>query len=251
MRIDILTLFPQMFAGYLGQSILKLAIQRGLLQVALHNIRDWATDRHGTVDDKPYGGGPGMVLKVEPVVESVEAIQEMDDVPGHLVLLTPQGRTLRQAVVEELAEKRRLVLLCGRYEGFDERVREILKPDEISVGDYVLSGGEVPAMLILDSVARLVPGVLGDEESNRIDSFSGPQRLLEFSQYTRPREYRGLGVPPVLLSGDHGKISKWREQQRLDRTREKRLELLSPENSGEPHSLGGHFRYHSTTSSES
>ncbi len=227
MRFDVLTLFPEMFEGYLGHSVLKLAIERGLVQVHLHNIRDWATDKHKTVDDRPFGGGPGMVLRVDRVVPCVEAVRSRESDPGHLVMLTPQGRKLTQTVVEELAGYRRLLLLCGRYEGFDERVRVVLEPDEISIGDYVLNGGEVAAMAIIDSVIRLVPGVLGDEQSSRDDSFTGPLRLLEYPQYTRPRSYRGLEVPEVLLSGNHGQIAQWRQQQRVARTQQRRADLLA------------------------
>jgi len=219
MRFDVLALFPEILAGYLGQSLLNLAIQNQLVEVALHNIRDWATDRHRTVDDRPFGGGPGMILKVEPVVDAFEAVRKMAVDPGQLVMLTPQGRRLTQEVVEELATHPRLVLLCGRYEGFDERVREILAPDEISIGDFILGGGEVAAMVVIDAVVRLVPGVLGHEDSNRQDSFSGEDRLLEFAQYTRPRDYRGHAVPEVLLSGDHEAIALWRREQSLARTR--------------------------------
>ncbi len=225
MRFDVLTLFPEILSGYLGQSLVRLAIERGLINVSTHNIRDWATNKHHTVDDRPFGGGPGMVLKVEPVVECVEAVQAATEHAGHLVLLSPQGRRLDQRIVEELAGYKRLLLLCGRYEGFDERVKEILKPDEISIGDYILGGGEVAAMVIIDAVARLVPGVLGDEDSNRQDSFSGDDRLLEFAQYTRPREYRGLAVPEVLLGGNHEEIARWRREQSAKRTREKRADL--------------------------
>lgn len=245
MRFDVLTLFPEMFSGYLGQSLLKLAIERGLVQVNLHNIRDWAQGKHKVVDDRPYGGGPGMLLKVEPVVESVEAVQAMAEPgkqaeavkpaeAGHLIMLTPTGRKLTQSVVEELAGHKRLVLLCGRYEGFDDRVRQILKPDEISIGDYILGGGEVAAMVMIDAVIRLVPGVLGDEESARCDSFSsqssgGGERLLEGGHYTRPREYRGLTVPQVLISGDHEAIARWRAEQSRQLTGERRSDLLRPE----------------------
>jgi tRNA (guanine37-N1)-methyltransferase len=222
MRFDVLTLFPEIYSGYLTQSLLKLAIERGLVEVCLHNIRDWAKGKHKTVDDRPFGGGPGMVLKVEPVVECVEAVQAMDQRPGRVVLLTPQGRRLNQAVVEQLAAHERLLLLCGRYEGFDERVRTILQPEEISIGDFVLNGGEVAAMVLIDSVIRLLPGVLGDEQSNQQDSFSGKDRLLEFAQYTRPREYRGHVVPEILLSGDHEQIARWREQESQRRTRERK-----------------------------
>ena len=202
-----LTLFPGMFPSYLGQSLLKLAIERGLIDVRLHNIRDWAHDKHHTVDDRPYGGGPGMLLKVEPVVECVEAVQAMTPGPQKLIMLTPHGRRLDQQIVEELAGNERLLMLCGRDEGFDDRVRQILHPDEISIGDYILGGGEVAAMVLIDAVARLVPGVLGDEESNRQDSFSGETRWLEFGQYTRPREFRGLTVPEVLISG-HKRVQR-------------------------------------------
>ncbi len=226
MRFDILTLFPDIFSGYLSQSLLKKAQDRGLVQVHLHNFRHWSWDRDRRVDDRPYGGGPGMVLRVEPVVECVEDVQAMAPEPGHVVLLTPQGERLTQELVEQLASRRRLILVCGRYEGFDERVRQILRPQEISIGDYVLNGGEVAAMVVVDAVIRLVPGVLGDEDSSSQDSFSGPQRLLEGPQYTRPREYRGLRVPEVLLSGDHEAIRRWREEQARKRTEKRRPDLL-------------------------
>jgi tRNA (guanine37-N1)-methyltransferase len=222
MRFDVLTLFPEMFPGYLGQSLLKLAIDRGLVDVRLHNIRHWADDRHKSVDDRPYGGGPGMVLMVKPVVECVEAVRAEAAEPGYLVMLSPQGRRLDQRLVEQLAEQRRLLLLCGRYEGFDERVKTLLEPDEISIGDFVLNGGEVAAMVVIDAVLRLVPGVLGDERSNKQDSFSGEERLLEGAQFTRPREFRGLTVPEVLLSGNHQEIARWRREQSLQRTTQRR-----------------------------
>jgi tRNA (guanine37-N1)-methyltransferase len=258
MRFDVLTLFPEIFSGYLSQSLLKLAIERGLVEVDLHDIRDWAAGRHRVVDDRPFGGGPGMVLKPEPVVECVEAVQSgkpaparakndnTEEVPGpageasvtnvacepcklrpgHLVMLTPQGRRLTQPIVEELNGHTRLVLLCGRYEGFDDRIRQILQPDEISIGDYILGGGEVAAMVIIDAVIRLVPGVLGDEQSPREDSFSNDDRLLEGPQYTRPREYRGLSVPEVLLGGNHEQITRWRREESIRKTRERRADLL-------------------------
>jgi tRNA (guanine37-N1)-methyltransferase len=238
MRFDVLTLFPEMFTGYLSQSLLKLAIDRGLVDVRLVNIRDWATGKHKSVDDRPFGGGPGMVLRVEPVVECVEAVRAAADEPGELLMLSPQGRRLDQSLVEELATRGRLLLLCGRYEGFDERVHEILQPREVSIGDFVLNGGEVAAMVVIDTVIRLVPGVLGDEQSSAQDSFSGGRRLLEFSQYTRPREYRGHKVPEVLLSGDHPRIADWRQRQSLERTRQRRADLLDevsePNRSSEP-----------------
>ncbi len=226
MRIDVLTLFPEMFSGYVGQSLLKRAIDAGIVDVRLHNIRDWAQGKHRQVDDRPFGGGPGMVLRPEPVVDCVEAVRADTGEAGHLVLLTPQGRKLDQRIVEELAEKSRLICVCGRYEGVDQRAIDILQPDEISIGDYILGGGEVAAMVLVDAVVRLVPGVLGDEESNRQDSFSGDPPLLEFAQYTRPRVYRGLTVPEVLMSGNHPEIARWREEQKIQRTRERRSDLL-------------------------
>jgi tRNA (guanine37-N1)-methyltransferase len=226
MRFDVLTLFPETFQGYLDQSLLKRALDLGLVEVQLHDIRDWACGIHKSVDDRPFGGGPGMVLKVEPVVDCVEAVRRRDADPGHLVMLTPQGRRLDQPAVQQLAEHRRILLLCGRYEGFDERIRVILTPQEISVGDFVLSGGEVAAMVVIDAVVRLVPGVLGDEESSTDDSFSGERRLLEYAQYTRPRVYRGLEVPEILLSGNHPEIARWREENRTERTRQRRADLL-------------------------
>lgn len=229
MRFDVLTLFPEMFSGYLGQSLLKKAIDRKVVDVQLHDIRRWAQGKHLKVDDRPFGGGPGMVLMVEPVVDCVEAVQQMGPAPGHLVMLTPQGRRLDQRVVEELAQHDRLVLLCGRYEGFDERVREILQPEELSIGDFVLNGGEVGAMVVIDCVVRLIPGFMGDEESSIQDSFSSGNRWLECPQYTRPREFRGHRVPDILLSGDHEAIARWRKEQSYLRTRARREDLLDPE----------------------
>jgi tRNA (guanine37-N1)-methyltransferase len=229
MRFDILTLFPDIFPGYLGQSLLNRAIEAGLVEVRLHDIRGWSKGKHNTVDDRPFGGGPGMVLKVDPVVECVEAVQNEGAEPGHLVMLTPQGQRLNQPTVERLARHKRLLLLCGRYEGFDERIRLLLKPEEISIGDYVLNGGEVAAMAIIDSTIRLVPGVLGDEDSSVYDSFSGERRWLECAQYTRPRAYRGLEAPPVLLNGNHEDIRLWREEDSRRRTLERRKDLLENE----------------------
>jgi tRNA (guanine37-N1)-methyltransferase len=226
MRFDVLTLFPEAFQGYLGQSLLKRAIGLGLVDVQLHDIRDWARDKHKSVDDRPFGGGPGMVLKVEPVVDCVEAVRRQQADPGHLVMLTPQGRRLDQPAVQRLAAHRRILLLCGRYEGFDERIRLVLKPEEISIGDFVLNGGEVAAMVVIDAVIRFVPGVLGDEDSPTEESFSGERRLLEFAQYTRPRVYRGLEVPEILLSGNHQEIARWREENRAQRTWQRRADLL-------------------------
>jgi tRNA (guanine37-N1)-methyltransferase len=227
MRFDVLTLFPGIFAGYLGQSLLAKAREAGLVDVQLHDIRQWSRDKHHKVDDRPFGGGPGMILQVEPVVDCVEAVQQFAP-PGRLVVMSPRGRTLNQQVVEELAKEPRLLLLCGRYEGFDERIFEILKPDEISIGDYILNGGEAAAMVVIDAVIRLIPGVLGDEESNQHDSFSSGNRLLEFAQYTRPRDFRGHTVPEVLLSGNHEQIARWRREQSYLSTRKRRSDLLDP-----------------------
>ncbi|MCU0724810.1 MAG: tRNA (guanosine(37)-N1)-methyltransferase TrmD [Planctomycetes bacterium] len=217
MKIDVLTLFPGMFEGILSESILRIAGEKGLLDVRLWDIREFTTDRHRSADDKPYGGGPGMVMKVEPVVACAEHVLRERGADAHIVLLTPQGRRFRQAVALELAAKEHLLLLCGHYEGFDERVRILLAPDEISVGDYVLSGGELPAMLIMDAVARLIPGVLGSPESLHEESFSEGGNL-EYPHYTRPVEYRGLPVPDILLSGHHENIRVWREREARART---------------------------------
>lgn len=228
MRFDVLTLFPELFESYLQQSLLKAAIERGLVDVRLWNFRDWATDRHRSVDDKPYGGGPGMLIACPPVFECVEAVRQDDSEQGQLVVLTPQGRRLDQELVRELAKQTRLLLLCGRYEGFDERIFTGLRPLEVSAGDFICNGGEVPAMLVIDCVIRLIPGVLGDETSSKYDSF-GESGLLEYPQYTRPREYRGMQVPDVLLSGNHQEIARWRHEQSIERTREKRKDLLNPD----------------------
>ena len=221
MRFDVLTLFPELFESYLSQSLLNLAIERQLVEVKLWNFRNWATGQRKSVDDKPFGGGPGMLICCQPVFDCVEAVQADTTETGQLVMLTPQGRRLDQQLVGELAKHRRLLLLCGRYEGFDERICEGLKPLEVSVGDVIANGGEVPAMLIIDTVIRLIPGVLGDETSNKYESFS-ESGLLEYPQYTRPREFRGMQVPEVLLSGHHEEIDRWRLQQSRQRTLERR-----------------------------
>ncbi|MBX7111622.1 MAG: tRNA (guanosine(37)-N1)-methyltransferase TrmD [Dehalococcoidia bacterium] len=225
MRFDVLTLFPGMFAGPLDESILRRARDAGLIEVVLHDLRGWATDRHRTVDDYPFGGGAGMVMKPEPLFDAVEAIQPLVEPHATVVLMTPQGRRLDRALVAELVAVPRLLLVCGRYEGIDERAREHLVDLEVSVGDVVVSGGELPAMLLIDAVARQVPGVLGSEES--LDEESFEDGLLEYPQYTRPAEFRGWAVPDVLLSGHHAEIAKWRRRQRLLRTRERRPDLLA------------------------
>ncbi len=226
MRFDVISLFPEIFESYLQQSLLSLAIRKKLVDVHLWNLRDWATDQRKSVDDKPFGGGPGMLLCCQPVFDAVEEVQSQGESPGQLVMLTPQGKTFKQPLVEKLATFSRIVLLCGRYEGFDERIRIGLNPLEISVGDFIANGGEVPAMLIIDTVARIIPGVLGDEASHQFESFTG-KGLLEYPQYTRPREYRTMEVPEVLLNGDHQKIEKWREEQSYKRTQERREDLLN------------------------
>lgn len=229
LRFDIVTLFPEIFSGYLTQSLLAKAIDKGLVEIHVHNLRDWSVDtKHHKVDDRPYGGGPGMLICVEPVIRCVEAVVAMDPRPATVVLLTPQGERLGQPRVEQLAPLGRLILLCGRYEGFDHRVIELLNPLELSVGDFVLNGGEVAAMVVVDSTIRMIPGVLGDEQSSWDDSFSRGNRLLEYPQYTRPVEFRGLKVPDVLTSGDHGRIAQWRAEQSELRTRERRKDLLVP-----------------------
>jgi len=226
MRFDILTLFPEMFPGYLSQSLLNKAIQKGIVDVQVHDLRDWTEGPHRKVDDRPYGGGPGMIIMVEPVVKAVEAIQRMDETLAKVVMTTPQGQRLNQRLVENLATTERFILLCGRYEGFDQRVVEVLKPLEISIGDYVLNGGEVASMVMVDTLVRMVPGVLGHAESSIQDSFSRGNRMLEYPQYTRPRDFRGLEVPEILLSGNHPEIEKWRQAQSLLKTKQCRADLL-------------------------
>jgi tRNA (guanine37-N1)-methyltransferase len=233
MRFDVLTLFPDLFHGYLTQSILKLAIERGLVEIKLWNIRDWARGKHKSVDDRPFGGGPGMVIMPEPVYDCVEAVQKDAAEPGLLVMLTPGGRRLTQEVVRDLAGHRRLVLLCGRYEGFDERIRIGLKPVEISIGDFICNGGEVPAMVVIDTVVRYVPGVLGDETSVEEESHSEPGRL-EYPQYTRPRVFRGMEVPEILLSGNHPAIAKWRREQSEARSQGRNEPIPKGESHEEP-----------------
>jgi tRNA (guanine37-N1)-methyltransferase len=219
MRFDVLTLFPEIFSGYLTQSLLKLAIERGLVDIRLWDIRNWAEGKHKSVDDRPFGGGPGMVIMPGPVYDAVGAVQQDGLAPGELVLLTPAGERLTQPLVRDLAQRDRLLLLCGRYEGFDERIRLGLRPREVSVGDFVCNGGEVPAMVVIDTVIRHVPGVLGDETSVVEESHSEAPGRLEYPQYTRPRVFRGMAVPDVLLSGDHGAIADWRRQQSDRRSR--------------------------------
>ncbi len=221
MKIDVLTLFPEMFAGPLDASIVLRARREGILDLRVHNLRDYTHDRHKTVDDRPFGGGPGMLLKPGPAFEAVEAIATPET---KVILLAPSGRVFNQAMARELAGQPHLLLFCGSYEGFDERIREQLADDEISIGDYVLTNGALPAMVVIDAVTRLLPGALGDDESSRDESFSGG--LLEYPHYTRPAEFRGLKVPDVLLSGNHAEIARWRAEQSARRTSERRPDLL-------------------------
>ncbi len=221
MKIDVLTLFPAMFAGPLDESIIKRARTAGLLELQLHQLRDWTHDRHKTVDDRPFGGGPGMLLKPEPIFEAVESLKRDKT---RVVLMSPSGRKFDQAIARELAQQEHLLIVTGHYEGFDERIREGLADDELSIGDYVLTNGALPAMVVIDTVARLLPGVLGDDASSTEESFS--RGLLEYPQWTRPAEFRGMKVPDVLVSGNHAEIAKWREEQAKKRTREQRPDLI-------------------------
>lgn len=221
MKIDVLTLFPAMFAGPLDESIIMRARRAGLLDLNIHNLRDYAHDRHRTVDDRPFGGGPGMLLKPEPIFEALEKLAGANT---HTILLSPSGRVFDQAIARDLAQRKHLLLVSGHYEGFDERIREQLADDEISIGDFVLTSGALPAMVIIDAVTRLLPGALGDEQSAQEESFT--QGLLEYPQYTRPAEYRSLKVPEVLLSGNHAEIARWRAEQSRLRTQQRRPDLL-------------------------
>ncbi len=224
MRLDILTLFPGIFSGFLNESIPKIAQEKKAIDLYLHNIRDWSQNKHAKVDDRPFGGGPGMVMTCQPLVDAVEAVKTMASEPGRLVFLTPEGRRFNQTMAREFAKDERLILVCGRYEGFDERIFELLQPERVSLGDYILSGGEVAAMAIADAIIRLLPDVLGCSDSAEADSFTTP--ILDHPHYTQPVEYRGLTVPEVLRSGNHAAINAWRHQQALDRTRQFRPDLL-------------------------
>ncbi len=232
MKFDIVTIFPKMVEGPLQEGIVARAIARGLLDVRVHDLRDFTTDRHRVVDDMPFGGGPGMVLKPEPLFAAVDRIREERGVPSAVILTSPDGERLTHGVAARLSALDHLVVLCGRYEGVDERVREHLATETISIGDYVLSGGELPALVIVDAVARLIPGVVGDEASVAGDTFAR-DGLLDFPQYTRPAEFRGMTVPPVLLSGHHAEIEKWRRAQAIERTRRHRPDLLRRANEAE------------------
>jgi len=226
LRVDVVTIFPEVFEPYLSTGMLAIARRQGALEVHVHDLRDYATDKHRSVDDRPYGGGPGMVMMPGPVFAAVEGLETEADAKPRLILLSPQGRRFDQSVAAELARQERLMLVCGRYEGFDERIRTGLGAEEISIGDYVLTGGELPAMVVIDAVARLLPGVLGDEDSARCDSFAG-EGLLDCPQYTRPAVFRGMQAPEVLLSGDHKAIETWRREHSVRRTRERRPDILA------------------------
>jgi tRNA (guanine37-N1)-methyltransferase len=225
MKFDIVTIFPSMIEAGLGEGVVSRGVERGLLNVAVHDLRRWTTDRHRTVDDVPYGGGPGMVMKAEPLMRAVSEIRETRGTPDSVVLLSPQGRTFTQAQAERLGRLDHVVLLCGRYEGMDERVRDMVATEEISIGDYVLSGGELAALVVVDAVSRLVPGVVGDEQSVAHDSFS--RGLLDYPHYTRPAEIAGHRVPAVLLSGHHADVRRWRRKAALVRTLDRRPELIA------------------------
>ena len=229
MRIDILTLFPDMFSGPFDESIVKRAIDNDIVNIVFHNLREWGLGKHKIVDDYPFGGGAGMVMKPEPIFEAVEAIRAQgSDSSAPVILLTPQGRLFNQKIAAELAKNSRLILICGHYEGVDERVREHLATDEISIGDYVLTGGELAAMVVVDAVVRQLPGALGSDDSAGDESHAAG--LLEYPQYTRPQSYRGWEVPQVLISGNHAQITKWRREQSILRTFAKRPELLDKAN---------------------
>ena len=225
MKFDIVTIFPKMISSGLTEGVVSRGIQRGLVDVSVHDLRDYTIDRHRTVDDVPYGGGPGLVMKVEPLGLAVRAIAMERGKPDLVILLSPQGRRYSQAEAERLRHLNHIVLLCGRYEGVDDRVRDVVATEELSIGDYVLSGGETAALIVIDSVSRLVPGVVGDPESVEHDSFS--RGLLDHPHYTRPANFEGLGVPEVLLSGHHAEVSKWRKRAALVRTLERRPDLLT------------------------
>ncbi len=223
LEINIVTIFPEMFSSPFNESIIKRAIEKGLAEIIVHNLRDFARDKHRVTDDYPYGGGAGMVMKPEPIAEAIERINEKS--PSRVIMMTPQGEPFTQQKAKKLSLENRITILCGRYEGVDERIREHFVDDEVSIGDYILTGGEIPAMVLADAVVRLIPGVLGAEASAAEDSFSS--HLLEYPHYTRPASFRGYEVPDILLSGDHEKISRWRKREALKRTLEKRPDMLA------------------------
>ena len=237
MRIHILTLFPDMFRGPFDESIVKRAQEKGLVEVKIHNLRHWAVDERGTVDDRPFGGGPGMVIKPQPVFDAVDALKsKIKNQRSKIILMTPQGKLFNQKLAREFSQQENLILVCGHYEGVDERIREHLVDEEISIGDYILTGGELPAMVVTDALVRLIPGVLEKEKATQSESFSAPRsslqppasnlQFLEYPQYTRPEDFRGFKVPKILLSGNHQEIKKWRGEKAEKRTKERRPDLL-------------------------
>ena len=229
MKIDILTLFPEMFKGPFDESIVKRAQNKNLVEIKIHNLRNWTKDKRKTVDDRPFGGGAGMILMIEPIYQALKDLRQKN---SYVILLTPQGKVFSQRMAQKLAEKKHLIFICGHYEGIDERIREHLVDEEISIGDYVLTGGELPAMVVTDTIVRLIPGVLEKSEATKNESFNvicdtrDAKRLLEYSQYTRPANFKGWKVPEILLSGDHQKIREWRKKQALKRTKARRPDLL-------------------------
>lgn len=228
MRVDIITIFPRMFEGVLTESILKIAQEKNKLRVSITNLRDFTIDRHKSVDDRPYGGGPGMVMKVEPVVKAVRAVREQEpENPGRLLLMCPRGKQFNQAHARALSGEQRLILVAGHYEGYDERIVDLLKPELLSIGDYVLTGGELPALVVIDAVTRLLPGVLGDDDSVKSESFAPENEgLLEYPQYTRPAAFEGHEVPEILISGHHAKVAEWRREQARLKTKKERPDLM-------------------------
>lgn len=221
MKIDILTLFPEMFKGPFDESIVKRAQEKSLVEIKIYNLRKWAKDKHKTVDDRPFGGGVGMVLMIEPIYDALKELRKKE---SKVILLTPQGKVFNQKLASNFSKEKHLIFICGHYEGVDERIREYLIDEEISIGDYVLTGGELPAMVVVDTIIRLIPGVLKKEEATKDESFS--VKTLEFPQYTRPANFKGWKVPGILLSGDHKKIAAWRKKKAIERTKKRRLDLL-------------------------
>ncbi len=224
MRIDLLSIFPKMFAPILNESILGIAQKKELVEFFSHDIRDWSDNKHNKIDDKPFGGGPGMVMKAGPIVTAVEAVEKMDDIPSRLLVMSPQGKRFDQKMARELSTEKRICIICGRYEGFDERIFEVLEPEEVSIGDYVLTGGELAALTIADAVVRLIPGVLGSGDSLESESFDNG--LLDFPQYTQPFEWRGIKAPEILRSGNHALIEKWRREKAIEKTKARRPDIF-------------------------
>lgn len=244
MRFDVVTLFPEVIQPYATAGVIGRAHDAGVVEIHAHQLRDFSADPHNKVDDRPFGGGPGMILSCQPIVDAVQAIENMDPRPALRILMTPQGRRFDQTLAQELAEHPRLLLLCPRYEGYDERIVDVLQPLEISLGDFVLTGGELAALAVIDAVARLRPGALGNADATQFESFASGG--LEYPQYTRPREYRGHVVPDVLLSGNHADIEKWRQARAAERTQQRRPDLLPPANAASRAAIGGQTSFNET-----